>query len=562
MKSASTIRNRLTATARINNSDAPFGFNFAIHLILCFALIGTTASATDYFISNSGDDDSLGTSSDQPWRTLVRLSKASPGLGDSIFLRGGDVFTGPLQIEASPVNPKMGGQMLIASYGTGLANISVRERSAVVVRNMGDVSIRRLRVTGGGRHSAFGSGVDFECTEPDGVRLGKISIEQVEACGFSNAGISVTVVTKKFNSRSGYDGITIRGCVAWDNARYGILVAGDFDMPSEGVPHYNHKEVSVLECVARDNPGDPTYLENHSGNGILIGSVDGGCIERCVAYRNGELCFNRSGGPVGIWTYASRGVVIRLCASCDNRTGNAPDGGGFDLDGGCQQCTIEYCYSSNNDGAGYLLYDYVGSPMAWKDNVLQFCVSENDGRKGAYGGIVFGGEIDGCDVYQNTVYLGTSPKHGRPACVRFIDNLKAQRLRFFNNAFVTTADHPVVGGVLPNGTSFAGNLYWSETGRPQFDGFQGGFDEWQQTMQHEISASPNFKQSGLNQFIEVIAQLKSLQSYEPTPGSPLIGAGIELSQYGIQSNVGEKPDIGVGNAITVRLNSNRQVGTP
>jgi hypothetical protein len=68
------------------------------------------------------------------------------------------------------------------------------------------------------------------------------------------------------------------------------------------------------------------------------------------------------GGPCGIWTAASRRVVIQQCDSFDNRTGRAADGDGFDLDGGCVECVLQYDYSHGNDGAGILVYTYGGAP--------------------------------------------------------------------------------------------------------------------------------------------------------------------------------------------------------
>jgi hypothetical protein len=63
--------------------------------------------------------------------------------------------------------------------------------------------------------------------------------------------------------------------------------------------------VAIIECTAADNPGDPQYTANHSGNGILLADTDRGLIERYVANGNGAAKAGRSGGPVGIWTYAS-----------------------------------------------------------------------------------------------------------------------------------------------------------------------------------------------------------------------------------------------------------------
>ncbi len=64
-----------------------------------------------------------------------------------------------------------------------------------------------------------------------------------------------------------------------------ICVYGYF--PGNGEAAYNHKNVSVQQCIAYNNTGNPTYTENHTGDGIILGMVDGGEIIESVAYNNG-----------------------------------------------------------------------------------------------------------------------------------------------------------------------------------------------------------------------------------------------------------------------------------
>ncbi len=76
-------------------------------------------------------------------------------------------------------------------------------------------------------------------------------------------------------------------------------------------------------CEAHDNTGDPDYLKNHSGSGIVLYQVDGGLMEHCRAWNNGALCRSTGGGGVGLWTCASRRVVIQHCESFANRKVNS-----------------------------------------------------------------------------------------------------------------------------------------------------------------------------------------------------------------------------------------------
>jgi len=67
------------------------------------------------------------------------------------------------------------------------------------------------------------------------------------------------------------------------------------------------------------------------GNGIVLGSVDGGTIERSIAYDDGWLCDSDNGGPVGIWAYNATDVTIQFNESYGNHTAGSVDSGGFDF---------------------------------------------------------------------------------------------------------------------------------------------------------------------------------------------------------------------------------------
>ena len=87
---------------------------------------------------------------------------------------------------------------------------------------------------------------------------------------------------------------------------------------------------------------------------------------KITEYRNMLLAWK----AVGIWTYASNRVTIRSSESYGNRTGGHADGGGFDLDGGVTNSVIEYCYSHDNDGPGFLVWNYEGAPHRLAGNIL------------------------------------------------------------------------------------------------------------------------------------------------------------------------------------------------
>src|ERR1035437_4204072 len=87
-------------------------------LIAIFLVLSTIASATDYYISSSGNDSNNGLSSSTPWKTITKVNSSFSTLkpGDRILFNRGDTFYGTLIVTASgsPGNP-----ITIGAYGTG-----------------------------------------------------------------------------------------------------------------------------------------------------------------------------------------------------------------------------------------------------------------------------------------------------------------------------------------------------------------------------------------------------------------------------------------------------------
>ena len=93
---------------------------------------------------------------------------------------------------------------------------------------------------------------------------------------------------------------------------------------------WSHKDLYVGHCEVFNIRGI-SGKKGHSGNGIVLSSLDGGVIEYCTVYNTGEFSDDmNSGGPIGIWAWDSRNVVIQFCEAYNNKTGNSADGGGFD----------------------------------------------------------------------------------------------------------------------------------------------------------------------------------------------------------------------------------------
>jgi hypothetical protein len=541
------------------------------------ATVPLHALAADYHVSPAGDDAVSGMAA-TPWRTIDRVNRGAYGPGDRILFEGGTGFVGNLVLTGGPSRGDPANPITIGSYGPGRATIRAGRGTGARIEDLGGVVIRDLVVVGDSHDANDGFGILVVHRRADAARLIGIRIEDVEAHGFRWAGIYVggmptalPAFSEQETGRHGFADVQIRRCIARENTYYGIFVDG----AAKGVgPDYANRDVAIVGCTAADNPGDPRYTANHSGNGILLGDTDGGLIDGCVAHDNGAANGGRTGGPVGIWAYASNRVTIQSCRSFRNRTGGQADGGGFDLDGGVTRSIIQYCYSHDNDGAGFLVWNYEGAPHRLADNSLRYNISVGDGRKHRYGGISVGTSdqpVHNLLVHNNSVYATRSPG-ADPSCVR-VWNQPGDGLYFVNNLFVTDGVPAVLCEARGDQVRFAGNAYWAAQGKLEIrDGsLPRSLAEWRTATGQErwrgreagIEADPLLSGFAGKRVNGAAAARLGPGAFVLLAGSPLIDAGLDLSELpgaghrgrdfrGMPVPQGPRPDIGAFEYVSPR----------
>ena len=504
--------------------------------------------AVTYYISPAGNDSHSGTSVQTAWRTIEKVNDIDLNPGDSVLFETGHDYCGNLFLTAedagTPTQP-----VVIGSYGAGRAKIKAGNGSGVTVLNAGGIEVKDLIVTGNDYKTNVGSGIKIVNELTDSQKLEYIRVQNVEAFGFgrkknpslglqppNGCGIFVGGYASDKN-KSGYEDVRITNCVTYQNEYFGILITGYWqDDPDT----YANSDVYVGYCKMYDNPGDPNYFENHSGSGILMEDVDGGMIEYCEAYNNGYDTGCRPGGPIGIWAAVVNNVIIQCCESHHNRA-RAGDGGGFDFDGGTTNSILQYNYSHDNDGAGYLVCSYKNAPHTYDNNILRYNISVNDGRKNYSKGImVLTGSpkedpIHNTQIYGNTIYSSISSAifFGR----RGIYNTKV-----YNNLFITANNKMLLEGYPDKPmTTFAGNAYWSVDGKYNFIGYK-SLEDWRAATGQEtlngtpvgMVIDPKVTNLGSNSTIGDPTKLHTLVAYRLQKDSPLIDTGIDLrSLFGI-----------------------------
>ena len=513
-------------------------FLLALISFSCSSISGGGGSV--FYISSDGDDNNSGTSENKAWSSIDRVNNHDLSPGDNILFRGGDEFEGTLILTGED-----GGseelRVTISSYGEERAVINGKDKEALKADSCLYLTIENLIIIGQGRKSG---------NTTDGLLVTKchsVLINKLEVHGFQKSGVHVRQC----------DDASITHVYAYENGFAGIHVTGTTKHDPE---NYDNKNLYIAYCVAENNPGDPTALTNHSGNGILANSVKGGLIEYCEAFNNGWDMPWTGNGPVGIWIWDCTDFIIQYCIAHHNRTNPvANDGGGFDFDGGVSNSIIQYCISHNNEGAGYGLYEF-GAAKPWENNIVRYNISQDDGilTSGSVGIWTdeAGGVMRNCQIYNNTFY--NSQEDG--SNIALSDNYPGYV--FYNNVFVYN------GTLIADGKSlkdelFQGNLFWNLGGDESFFGFA-SLAEWALETGNEMYGDefiglyqdPLFNEAGslvVNDPEKINAE--NLSAYFPRPGSPLINGGIDLKKLfnmdpgtrdlpGTPIPVNEKFDIG------------------
>lgn len=486
------------------------------------------ATASWYYVSPIGSDLNAGTSPQQAWQTIDRVNQAVFRPGDQVLFQGGHSFNGTLYFDpldaGTAANP-----IVITSYGGGRATIRPGTDAGLYAWNVGGYTISNINFAGDGRDSNKSSGIMFYNGLSSGQKLDFLRIKSVDVSGFGEYGVAIGG-----SNESGYRDVRVAYIGSHGNGLGGIMLYGS---SSPSLTSYTHEKVRIDHAWTWQNLGR-AGLPYSSGNGIVIGNVDDGVIEYSVAWDNGSQS-TALGGPVGIWAWESKHIIIQYNESHHNHTNSTADGGGFDLDGGVTQSVMQYNYSHDNDGPGFLLAEFYGA-NPHSGNTIRYNVSQNDGRKNVYGGIHVwngGSGISRCEIHNNTVYQSPALT-GKPRGVYFQSAVRDVHVR--NNLVVTTGGLPLVEAVGgQEGVLFQGNNYW--TSGATFRVRWAGTDHWSlgawrgSTRQETVSGTPvgfsldpRLLSAGNGGTFNNKGPLSGLTAYRLQPDSPLIDRGLEL----------------------------------
>jgi hypothetical protein len=490
-----------------------------------------------YYVSPSGSDANPGTRG-APWQTLEKVSRQAFQGGDRILFEGGQSFNGTLYLGPDDKGSREA-PVAISSYGEGRARINGVHGHGLFAYNTAGLEVSKINFSGplkGGR----GNGIMLFNDLPGDVKLEYVRIDQVAAIRH-DSGIEIG----GNNGASGYRDVWVTNTEVYNNRHAGLV--------TYAAQRNVHEKVLVRRVHAFNNVGYPfepgTRPPKNSGHGILLAMVNGATVEYSVAHHNGSV----GDAGAGIWAYDSNKVLFQFNESYSNKTNGERDGDGFDFDQNVSNSVMQYNYSHDNDGAGYLLASHDDTPYH-TNTIIRYNVSQNDNRKMEYGSLHAFGRITNSEWYNNTVYVtpnGRRNPFGIQVRNGGIEDQDAQNIHFRNNSIHVTGGVravKVTSGQLEgaSGIRFEGNNYFADDGELEFqwgdDTTYSSLRRWRNaTGQERVNGdetgstfNPRHVQPTGGPALGSADLLGTVTAYQLRNDSPLIDRGLNLfALYGI-----------------------------
>jgi hypothetical protein len=429
-------------------------------------------SGTTYYVDSAvGNDAHAGTSPATAWQTIQHVNGRSLLAGDRVLFQGGQTFTDHTLIIKSTWTGTAANPITFGSYGSGRATINIPNAIGVSAQTGSQGYLIRDLIFIGPGNTALG---------PNGVVLAGSSTvtpraEYAELLNLdvSNYGAFGVIAKDSVNNvKGGFNNLRMTMVYSHDNRDTGIQIQGTVNGDQST---YSHTNVYVGYCWSYNNKGYNTG-GNSAGNGIYLNDILTGTIEYNLTFSNGLSCVpaTTGGGPYGNWGTDCNGVTWQFNESHHNGDGGPQDGGGLDLDWGCQNCIMQYNYSHDNLGAGYLVAQTAAAPRYWLNNVYRYNISENDGigqdvSGGGQAGITITNSSAVASRVTNGYFYGNTIFSSISAC--FVSNQTQTNMIMFNNIFMCTkTGHWAIeiGNSAKPSLTFNGNDYWCG-GRPPIE---------------------------------------------------------------------------------------------
>jgi hypothetical protein len=475
-----------------------------VHLLRAlFLLPASFAPGAAYYVDcENGRDSNGGVSPATAWQTVDRANQHTYGPGDSILLKRSCSWHG-LGFKASG-NGTVAAPIVVADYGDPnlprpmIDGVGAHE-PALLLQNVQNWTIRNLDLTQHGQtpqnlDSNNEKGKDADQYSDEYMRA-VVHVLGLGAQNDANCGEGCAVRNIRLENLLVHDGswtgiYASGGYYQLKSARYGVVD----NLVISGVESFNHHKAGIeVTCTyyqtriyAASNVWVlDSRLHDNGGDGVMAGPVRNGLLEGNVCSYNGRIRNAR----VGCWTWDSENTTIQFNESHHNMTplndGKARDGGGFDLDLGTENGLMQFNYSHDNQGEGFLFDSWpvgFGFSRGESHNAqMRYNISERDGKKLSGGITVFGG-VSPLVIYNNVIYYepdrlaGTVMFNGEGGALTTSVWGKSGKpdVRVYNNIFIIngrTNSAAVSNDLWTDGTgtfTFDNNLWWRVEGGSRF----------------------------------------------------------------------------------------------
>src|SRR5215813_7522513 len=366
------------------------------------------AAGTAYYVNcaaAANGDGSLAS----PWNNLGTVNGKAFGPGDSLLFDRGTTCSGSFVFSSSGTSSS---PITIGAYGTGAlpAIDGTGQNRAVKLLDtsyvtMQDLEVMNSRVWGvlvTTDHDASAVGITLRNLVVHHVTGGDYTAMNAKWTGlvvFAPGMIVEPDMTKGsgvYTRKSYFSNVLVDNVTRWRN-----------DSQNQAVQSRN---ITIQNSTVHDTYGD----------GIAIYMSHEGTIQNNVVYRSGmQPPPVTTGTPVGLWWWTSENMVGQFNESYDNHSPGV-DGGGYDIDYGSANSTMQYNYGHANSTYCTSVF---GSGGATTNSIVRYNVCAGDGTVHTYlkSGTVTplpgdseiylctwgGGKLVNTWIYSNTFYINS-----------------------------------------------------------------------------------------------------------------------------------------------------------
>lgn len=302
-------------------------FRQIANFLTVIVFINLKIGATDYYVSNNGDDNNNGTSASAPWQTIDKVNAASLQPGDNVFFEAGGVWRDILQITHSGSPNKY---ITYSRYGSGKNPVILGSEQAANWTSSGTANVWQSN-----------TGLD---NLSDEYYAGRIFFVDNDSVSWGNYVSGIGELTQEFD-------YTVSG------STYYIYAPADPDNRYEAI------EVTQRDWCIR-------MIENNPENYIIIDGID---------FRFGRLAGFDAGYPE---VRGATNLVFRNCTI--GYIGSRPSGSAYGISAWHSNFLVENCKITDCGRRGISINLYVMDKPAGEEVVIKNVIVRNNVFKRGY----------------------------------------------------------------------------------------------------------------------------------------------------------------------------------